>query len=613
MCKRQKVPGLTVASTNVILRFFRTLRCTVPATGSPSRYNGLDSMDAAWLSSVIDNPRQESSRTVVWTVRRTTCDTEIGTAGFCKFAGMRSKMTQLTVDRRTSAEKVTANWARSSGVPMLPPAETLVFLSFRVPQYLKAVKMDNLPVELAAAVFRQLDLQDCIAVSHVCRRWRTTAVGDPMLWTRVSSEDMSLDGLETLLSRSRGAPLWISTGTFTPGEEHRVAAILVHNMARIRHMIFQSRRQRYTEDVQKALCTAAPVIETFTMYSLDEDDMSLPELLFGGLAPRLHVLKLHSVHIPLRCAALANVAFLSLRVFETPPPIPFCLSDVLPGVTGLQLTHLSDGRAHVSLKPGHFIGLLEMTGQYEPDTDFCEQLLAIDFANALMIKATTTNLETLDLVLTSMPDVTTISLGLLEPSLAERWEERWDDKECVPVDVSFNAPSRLRRFPLVYWPDVRDRLADPTRLATVVSFNVAHHLLQFAPPCLPRMKYLYIEFPDEDVLMNYDHLSLWLELERAPQLEALTLSGDWQTGFALGHRPLTKPRVLSAVRLAACIKTRSLTLKELKLCLEMEEAPEVVRSLLESTVTSFFRLPLGRGLFHGEQIPYLPMIQAMTQ
>ncbi|EJD42851.1 hypothetical protein AURDEDRAFT_168097 [Auricularia subglabra TFB-10046 SS5] len=41
----------------------------------------------------------------------------------------------------------------------------------------------RLPTELVNAIFRLLELRSCIAVSHVSRGWRDTALADPFLWS----------------------------------------------------------------------------------------------------------------------------------------------------------------------------------------------------------------------------------------------------------------------------------------------------------------------------------------------------------------------------------------------------------------------------------------------
>ncbi|EJD48697.1 hypothetical protein AURDEDRAFT_122657 [Auricularia subglabra TFB-10046 SS5] len=451
-------------------------------------------------------------------------------------------------------------------------------------------RMDGLPLELVAAIFRKLGLKDCITVCHVCRRWRNASVGDPLLWTRLVVDMTPIEGVETLVLRSRELPLYLSTAALIQGEEERLAKVLAQNMARIYSLCFQTTLRCWTDSVRDALCTPAPVMVGFEMHALndgleengDEDiDVTLPPLLFGGLAPCLIQLELHDVYLPSTCLALSNVRLLSVELPETPPDETLCLSDVLPDLLGLTIAN-QQHEPHFSLKPGHRLFSLDMTARWGLLVDLCEPLRAVNHANSLSLTANTTDADTLVLVFGSTLGVSELSLGITDPTMDERWDTR-----APIVDVSFSGPAQIRRFPIVELSTVSELLANPARLATVVSFNVAHHLLHLAPALLPGMKHLYVEFPDEDEPMEYDLLVLWLDSRRTPLLETLTLSGVWQASVGLGHRPLTRPRVLSAARLAACLKIKAPPLRELRLCAQMEEVPDAVTSLLGPAVGLF--------------------------
>ncbi|EJD48691.1 hypothetical protein AURDEDRAFT_162146 [Auricularia subglabra TFB-10046 SS5] len=453
--------------------------------------------------------------------------------------------------------------------------------------------MDSLPLELVAAIFRKLGLKDCITVSHVCHRWRDAAVGDPRLWTRLAVDSAPIEGVETLVSRSRDLPLLLSAAAFVKGEEARVAKVLSQNMGRIYYLYFLTSLRCWTDSIRDALCTPAPFMMSFDMRALndsmeetdDEDiEVTLPPLLFGGQAPLLGQVGLHGIYLPTPCPALANVRILATELPETPPDEPFCLSDVLPDLLGLEITNQSD-EPHFFLKQGHTLFTLQMNAaQWGLEVDMREPLRAVNHANTLSITTNTTDTDTLVLVFESTLAVEELSLGLSDPKKDERWET------TIPaVDVSFSGPAQIRRFPIVEQVAASTLLGNPVRLATLTSLNIAHHLLYLAPVLLPGLKRLYVEFPDEDAPLDYGHLALWLAPQRTPCLELLTLSGARQASRGLGHGPLTMPRVLSAARLAGCLTTRAPPLQELRLCAHTEESPEVVHSLLGPTVGLFSR------------------------
>lgn len=80
--------------------------------------------------------------------------------------------------------------------------------------------ISKLPAELLLAVFVQIsgdedaDFSDVLYLTHVCQYWRYHALNLPVLWTS-HFPGSHLEGLKTVLERSKSLPLRIDMGTLT--------------------------------------------------------------------------------------------------------------------------------------------------------------------------------------------------------------------------------------------------------------------------------------------------------------------------------------------------------------------------------------------------------------
>ncbi|EJD39673.1 hypothetical protein AURDEDRAFT_187279 [Auricularia subglabra TFB-10046 SS5] len=87
------------------------------------------------------------------------------------------------------------------------------------------------PPEVLSDAFAYLPFSDLLNACHVCRYWRSVAVGCPSLWTdiriRVISDGSSIDSanhaLRLSLDRTAGSPLHISLAIGTTSSRHRSA------------------------------------------------------------------------------------------------------------------------------------------------------------------------------------------------------------------------------------------------------------------------------------------------------------------------------------------------------------------------------------------------------
>lgn len=112
-----------------------------------------------------------------------------------------------------------------------------------------------------------------ICVSHVCRHWRAVALSCPSLWSRLDVKAASRELLETLLVRSRGAPLIVSyTGwgrRSTPAipwsEQEAIAMVLESHLQRTRSLSLSVSHQDQNT-VLNMLSGPSPLLESLELH-----------------------------------------------------------------------------------------------------------------------------------------------------------------------------------------------------------------------------------------------------------------------------------------------------------------------------------------------------------
>ena len=175
-----------------------------------------------------------------------------------------------------------------------------------------------LPPEFLARVFHFLSLYeplfsgkrdlDWMRATHVCQIWRQVALGDLLLWTRISGVPTNSEFVSEILARAKGAPLDIDLiklddhfvdkrltrkvlFTFPPHLSH-TRSLCLHKLS------------KYHFDGLLGICSRdAPALERFELsVSFISSPINFRDLgwttLFEGQAPRLRTLILSEVLIP---------------------------------------------------------------------------------------------------------------------------------------------------------------------------------------------------------------------------------------------------------------------------------------------------------------------------
>ncbi|TFY54182.1 hypothetical protein EVG20_g9817 [Dentipellis fragilis] len=158
-----------------------------------------------------------------------------------------------------------------------------------------------------------------VRIIHVCRRWRTIALDQPMLWSNVSFELPLL--MDAMLERSRGALLHIRKDFMSGRSDKkcldRVGFVLISESSRVRciNLTFP-----YTawDDILQYFRGFAPRLESLSLsrvgMALDKSVQVLPAAVFDGSAASLRRLCLRNCSIPWTSPFLPGLSHLEISL-----------------------------------------------------------------------------------------------------------------------------------------------------------------------------------------------------------------------------------------------------------------------------------------------------------
>ena len=204
---------------------------------------------------------------------------------------------------------------RSAGTPIsvLPP-ELLVqifrFFALEVPPWPRR------------SIYCGIQRQGWIAVTHVCQCWRQVALGDSLLWARITGFLSCPKWISEMLVHVWNAPLIIDLpATPVPG----ILSKFTPHIFRIRDLWLRDLSLLHPPGLRRICALEAPALEHFELGVSTPCPVTFHQLggttLFGGQAPKLWTLSLSKVYIPWSLIPRGQLTQLKVNLFrEIPSP-----------------------------------------------------------------------------------------------------------------------------------------------------------------------------------------------------------------------------------------------------------------------------------------------------
>ncbi|KAH7101094.1 hypothetical protein BKA62DRAFT_704269 [Auriculariales sp. MPI-PUGE-AT-0066] len=196
-----------------------------------------------------------------------------------------------------------------------------------------------LPPELLADILQNLVIADLLRASHTCLSWRVVARGCPVFWQDIRLAASSLSAADFFLVRlnqTDATGIKITLDHRSGGVGHLIMHALAAQISRVEQLslsFFKSQEQA----VHHILQQPAGCLRAIVLNYREAELHTLPKDLFGGHAPLLREIEMHSVVLP------------SLPI----PALQKC------SIVNLQLNHYPDYNVAVDLK--HFPCLESIT------------------------------------------------------------------------------------------------------------------------------------------------------------------------------------------------------------------------------------------------------------
>lgn len=143
----------------------------------------------------------------------------------------------------------------------------------------------RLPVEVLSLILlyhRHPEFPDedstWLQILRVCRQWRTVAMGCPLMWTNVTTDNRLLRPF--MLKQSKGTPIVLRRMRFVPNLSRGEKKIVTQNLHRIRklELLFEDCTQKEVAEWLKKLLSpdAAPVLQALELAVLRGDHYTIP-------------------------------------------------------------------------------------------------------------------------------------------------------------------------------------------------------------------------------------------------------------------------------------------------------------------------------------------------
>ena len=164
-----------------------------------------------------------------------------------------------------------------------------------------------------------------IGVTHVCRCWRRVALGDSLLWARITGILPNAKWISEMLVRARNAPLVVD---FVVPPVPGILSKFAPHIFRIRELRLRGLSVHRPQGLMEICTLEAPALEHFELGVSVPYPVTFRRLggrtLFRGRAPKLRTLSLSNVSIPrssIPCGQLTQlkiILFRGISIHSTP-------------------------------------------------------------------------------------------------------------------------------------------------------------------------------------------------------------------------------------------------------------------------------------------------------
>ena len=136
-----------------------------------------------------------------------------------------------------------------------------------------------------------------VCVTHVCRRWRETALNNPRFWSRIDLTKLTPVGMAEILARAKTAPLHLEAD-ITEWSTERIVAFEKQLETHISHTRYLSISGRRLPILLDKLVSSAPILESLSLSTKcpiigsSSPQAIIPDDLFNRTTPNLTNLEL---------------------------------------------------------------------------------------------------------------------------------------------------------------------------------------------------------------------------------------------------------------------------------------------------------------------------------
>ena len=167
-----------------------------------------------------------------------------------------------------------------------------------------------------------------LRISHVCQQWRKMTLIQPLLWSHINFNTLSLAGASEILVRAKSVPLYLEARL--SDRSWSLVQIFQNELQprvpHIRHLSISADPYctHLLHSTLEGLVSPAPTLEYLSVFSCKvygQKIVSIPDNLFYGCTPRLSCLRLRKCDISWKSPLFKDLQYLEIRTPSTRPKL----------------------------------------------------------------------------------------------------------------------------------------------------------------------------------------------------------------------------------------------------------------------------------------------------